>query len=58
MNEITPPVRVVETSVYTTIVDAEGRLITFIGSSFRSFAIAEYIAMLINSKFHGSKRPT
>ena len=44
MNEITPPVRVVETSVYTTIVDAEGRLITFIGSSFRSFAIAEYIA--------------
>jgi hypothetical protein len=47
--DITLPVRSVATSVYHTILDGEGRLITFIAMSERSKARTELIARAVNS---------
>lgn len=50
MVEITFPVHIESTAVYYTVVDSEGRLITFISMCEQNRARAKYIANAINEK--------
>lgn len=46
---ITPPVRVARTAVYTAIYDADDNLVSFIGMSDKADANAAFMVKLINN---------
>ena len=48
MVEITFPVHIESTAVYDTVVDSDGRLVTFVSMCERNRARAEYIAKALN----------